>query len=56
MFDEPSSYLDVKQRLAAARMIRSLSKHDNYIIGKLWPLCICPHLVVRGEIPWVPPG
>ncbi|KAI7788981.1 translation initiation factor rli1 [Diaporthe eres] len=32
MFDEPSSYLDVKQRLAAARMIRSLSKHDNYII------------------------
>ena len=34
MFDEPSSYLDVKQRLAAARMIRSLSKHDNYIIGK----------------------
>lgn len=35
MFDEPSSYLDVKQRLAAARMIRSLSKHDNYIIGKL---------------------
>lgn len=33
MFDEPSSYLDVKQRLAAARIIRSLSKHDNYIIG-----------------------
>lgn len=33
MFDEPSSYLDVKQRLAAARVIRSLSKHDNYIIG-----------------------
>lgn len=33
MFDEPSSYLDVKQRLAAARMIRSLSKHGNYIIG-----------------------
>lgn len=24
MFDEPSSYLDVKQRLNAARMIRSL--------------------------------
>ena len=24
MFDEPSSYLDVKQRLKAARMIRSL--------------------------------
>jgi ATP-binding cassette, sub-family E, member 1 len=24
MFDEPSSYLDVKQRLNAARMIRSM--------------------------------
>ncbi|KAK8139768.1 translation initiation factor RLI1 [Apiospora sp. TS-2023a] len=32
MFDEPSSYLDVKQRLAAARIIRSLSQSDNYII------------------------
>lgn len=40
MFDEPSSYLDVKQRLAAARMIRSLSKHNNYIIGML-PLVTC---------------
>ncbi|KAG7122544.1 Translation initiation factor RLI1 like protein [Verticillium longisporum] len=28
MFDEPSSYLDVKQRLSAARIIRSLL-HDN---------------------------
>lgn len=32
MFDEPSSYLDVKQRLNAARMIRSMLKHDNYVI------------------------
>ncbi|KAK3939186.1 putative translation initiation factor rli1 protein [Diplogelasinospora grovesii] len=32
MFDEMSSYLDVKQRLSAARLIRGLSKHDNYII------------------------
>ncbi|EON96824.1 putative translation initiation factor rli1 protein [Phaeoacremonium minimum UCRPA7] len=32
MFDEPSSYLDVKQRLSAARIIRSLSTHNNYII------------------------
>jgi len=32
MFDEPSSYLDVKQRLNAARMIRSLLAHDNYVI------------------------
>lgn len=44
MFDEPSSYLDVKQRLAAARMIRSLSKHDNYIIGSSLRIYSCPEL------------
>ena len=32
MFDEPSSYLDVKQRLNAARMIRSLLVPENYVI------------------------
>ena len=32
MFDEPSSYLDVKQRLNAARMIRSLLVPDNYVV------------------------
>eukprot|EP01100_Stratorugosa_tubuloviscum_P009464 TRINITY_DN3978_c0_g2_i1.p1 TRINITY_DN3978_c0_g2~~TRINITY_DN3978_c0_g2_i1.p1 ORF type:complete len:632 (-),score=244.19 TRINITY_DN3978_c0_g2_i1:181-2004(-) len=32
MFDEPSSYLDVRQRLKAARAIRSLSLTNNYII------------------------
>jgi len=32
MFDEPSSYLDVKQRLKAALAIRSLSKENKYII------------------------
>merc|ERR1712127_623662 len=32
MFDEPSSYLDVKQRLKAALMIRSLIQQDRYII------------------------
>lgn len=32
MFDEPSSYLDIKQRLKAARVIRSLKKEDNYIL------------------------
>lgn len=29
MFDEPSSYLDVKQRLEAARCIRDCSKVDK---------------------------
>ncbi|XP_065838260.1 ATP-binding cassette sub-family E member 1-like isoform X2 [Oscarella lobularis] len=32
MFDEPSSYLDVKQRLKAARLIRSLLRADRYVI------------------------
>jgi ATP-binding cassette subfamily E protein 1 len=32
MFDEPSSYLDVKQRLNAARMIRSMLDVETYVI------------------------
>jgi ATP-binding cassette subfamily E protein 1 len=32
MFDEPSSYLDVKQRLNAARVIRSLLSPSSYVI------------------------
>lgn len=30
MFDEPSSYLDVRQRLKAAQVIRSLLRHDRF--------------------------
>jgi ATP-binding cassette, sub-family E, member 1 len=32
MFDEPSSFLDVKQRLNAGRMIRSLLRPDDYVV------------------------
>lgn len=32
MFDEPSSYLDVKQRLKAAHMIREQIRQDRYLI------------------------
>jgi ATP-binding cassette subfamily E protein 1 len=32
MFDEPSSYLDVRQRLHAARVIRSLVSSSVYVI------------------------
>lgn len=32
MFDEPSSFLDVKQRLKAAQAIRSLLTSNNYVI------------------------
>jgi len=32
MFDEPSSYLDVRQRLKAAQTIRSLLRQDTYVV------------------------
>jgi ATP-binding cassette subfamily E protein 1 len=32
MFDEPSSYLDIRQRLAAARVIRNLVTPTNYVV------------------------
>ncbi|KAJ4843395.1 ABC transporter E member 2 [Turnera subulata] len=32
MFDEPSNFLDVKQRLKAAQVIRSLRRPDSYVI------------------------
>lgn len=32
MFDEPSGYLDVKQRLTAAKLIRGLVSEKNYVI------------------------
>ena len=32
MFDEPSSFLDVKQRLNAAQAIRNLLSPDNYVV------------------------
>lgn len=44
MFDEPSSYLDVKQRLKAARMIRSLLHSDNYVIAVEHDLSILDYL------------
>ena len=44
MFDEPSSYLDVKQRLKAARMIRSLNYADNYVIAVEHDLSVLDYL------------
>ena len=32
MFDEPSSYLDVRQRVKAARVIRTLLRPNSYVI------------------------
>jgi ATP-binding cassette subfamily E protein 1 len=44
MFDEPSSYLDVKQRMKAARMIRSLLVPDNFVICVEHDLSILDYL------------
>jgi ATP-binding cassette subfamily E protein 1 len=32
MFDEPSSYLDVRQRLRAAHAIRDVCQQEKYVI------------------------
>eukprot|EP00294_Goniomonas_avonlea_P016058 CAMPEP_0114563472 /NCGR_PEP_ID=MMETSP0114-20121206/13128_1 /TAXON_ID=31324 /ORGANISM="Goniomonas sp, Strain m" /LENGTH=608 /DNA_ID=CAMNT_0001749321 /DNA_START=27 /DNA_END=1853 /DNA_ORIENTATION=+ len=44
MFDEPSSYLDVKQRLKAARIIRSLLAPSSYVIVVEHDLSILDYL------------
>lgn len=44
MFDEPSSYLDVKQRLNAARAIRELIAPDKYIIVVEHDLAVLDYL------------
>jgi len=44
MFDEPSSYLDVKQRLQAAQVIRDLLTHDNYVVVVEHDLSILDYL------------
>lgn len=44
MFDEPSSYLDIKQRITMAKTIHKLVKHDNYIIVVEHDLSILDYL------------
>jgi ABC-type cobalamin/Fe3+-siderophores transport system ATPase subunit len=44
MFDEPSSYLDVRQRLQAARVIRSLLTPDCYVIAVEHDLSVLDYL------------
>ncbi len=44
MFDEPSSYLDVKQRLKAAQVIRSLLSPERYIIAVEHDLSVLDYL------------
>ncbi|PAA61376.1 hypothetical protein BOX15_Mlig032318g1 [Macrostomum lignano] len=44
MFDEPSSYLDVKQRLNAARAIRALLTDSNYVVAVEHDLSVLDYL------------
>ncbi|KAL8428500.1 hypothetical protein ACSSS7_007195 [Eimeria intestinalis] len=44
MFDEPSSYLDVKQRLHAATIIRQTVTADNYVIVVEHDLSVADYL------------
>lgn len=44
MFDEPSSYLDIRQRLVAAEAIRQLLTSDNYVIAVEHDLSVLDYL------------
>merc|ERR1719460_3399092 len=44
MFDEPSSYLDVKQRLAAGLVIRDLLEVEKYVIVVEHDLAVLDYL------------
>lgn len=44
MFDEPSSYLDVKQRMRSAKMIRSTASVNSYVIAVEHDLSILDYL------------
>lgn len=44
LFDEPTSYLDIKQRLIAADAIRDLNNTDNYVIAIEHDLSVLDYL------------
>lgn len=56
IFDEPTSYLDVKQRIKAAHVIRSLLKDSNYIIVVEHDLSVLDYLSDFVCCLWGTPG
>jgi len=56
MFDEPSSYLDVRQRMMASHCIRSLQKVDNYIVIVEHDLAVLDYLSDFVCCLWGQPG
>ena len=54
MFDEPTTYLDIKQRIKAAKLIRSTVNKLNYVIAVEHDLSVLDYLsdsicVIYGE-------
>ncbi|KAF8821524.1 putative ATP-binding cassette sub-family E member 1 [Cardiosporidium cionae] len=56
MFDEPSSYLDVSQRIRAAQVIRNVVNHNNYIIVVEHDLSVLDYLSDYVCCLWGKPG
>jgi ATP-binding cassette subfamily E protein 1 len=56
MFDEPSSYLDVRQRLHAAYIIRELQTVENYLIVVEHDLAVLDYLSDFVCVLWGSPG
>lgn len=56
IFDEPTSYLDVKQRIRAAHVIRSLLRDSNYIIVVEHDLSVLDYLSDFVCCLWGTPG
>lgn len=56
IFDEPSSYLDVRQRLEAARLIRNCSKSDNYVMVVEHDLAVLDYMSDNVSILYGVPG
>ncbi|KAF3784106.1 ABC transporter E family member 2 [Nymphaea thermarum] len=50
MFDEPSSYLDVKQRLKAAQVVRSLLRPNRHVLHMISLLCLNYVIVVEHDL------
>uniref|UniRef100_A0A7S2VM72 Uncharacterized protein n=1 Tax=Zooxanthella nutricula TaxID=1333877 RepID=A0A7S2VM72_9DINO len=56
MFDEPSSFLDVKQRLQAAHLVRSLLRAENYVVVVEHDLAVLEYLSDFVCCLWGSPG
>lgn len=56
IFDEPSSYLDVRQRIAMAQVVRSLVRDNNYVIVVEHDLAVLDMLCDYGCVLYGVPG